>query len=209
MSREELLKATRLPDSGNLTMRLDELESCGFIRKYHQFGMKERNALYQLIDNYTLFYYLCIKKNAFSDEHYWANTFTSTSHNAWKGHAFERVCLQHVPQIKAALGISGVQTNVCSWFTHGTEERRGAQIDLVIQRADGFTDLCEMKHSSSTFSIDKEYASNLQNKLEAYHELSKDKRTLHLVMVTTNGIVHNNYFNMVQNEVTMDDLFAI
>ena len=77
------------------------------------------------------------------------------------------------------------------------------------RRADGFTDLCEMKYSSSTFSIDKEYASNLQNKLEAYHELSKDKRTLHLVMVTTNGITHNSYFNIVQNEVTMDDLFAV
>ena len=25
-----------------------------------------------------------IKKHAFSDEHYWANAFTSTSHNAWK-----------------------------------------------------------------------------------------------------------------------------
>ena len=72
--------------------------------------------------------------NAFSDEHYWANTFTSTSHNAWKGHAFKRVCLQHVPQIKPALGIAGVQTNVCSWFSRGTEERRGAQIDLVMQR---------------------------------------------------------------------------
>ena len=72
--------------------------------------------------------------NAFSNEHYWANTFTSTSYNAWQGHAFERVCLQHVPQIKAALGIAGVQTNVCSWFSRGTEERRGAQIDLVMQR---------------------------------------------------------------------------
>ena len=42
--------------------------------------------------------------------------------------------LQHVPQIKAALGIAGAQTNVCSWFSRGTEERRGAQIDLVMQR---------------------------------------------------------------------------
>jgi hypothetical protein len=49
----------------------------------------------------------------------------------------------------------------------------------------------------------------MQNKLDAYKELSKDKRTLHLVMVTTNGIAHNNYFNMIQNEVTMDDLFVM
>ena len=30
---------------------------------------------------------------------------------------------------------------------------------------------------------------------------------VHLVMVTTNGVAHNNYYNMIQNEVTMDDLF--
>ena len=207
MAREEILRVCKLTDGGTFSTILEELEECGFIRRFASADTAETNALYQLIDNFTLFYYMCIKKNAFSDEHYWTNTFTSTSHNAWKGHAFERVCLQHIPQIKAALGISGVQTNVCSWFTHGTEERRGAQIDLVIQRADGFTDLCEMKHSSSIFSIDKEYASNLQNKLEAYQELSIDKRTVHLVMVTTNGTVHNSYFNMVQNEVTMDDLY--
>ena len=98
---------------------------------------------------------------------------------------------------------------MCSWFTRGTAERRGAQIDLVIQRADGFTDICEMKHSTKIFTIDKKYASDLQNKLDAYQELSKDNRTLHLVMVTTYGVARNSYFNMVQNEITMDDLFAM
>ena len=101
-----------------------------------------------------------------------------------------------------------VQTNVCSWSARGTGRRRGAQIDLVIQRADDFTDLCELKHSSSAFTIDKDYAEELQNKIGAYQELSKDKRTLHLVMVTTNGVVRNSYYNLIQNEVTMDDLFA-
>ena len=55
-----------------------------------------------------------------------------------------------------------------------------------------------MKHSSNIFTIDKDYAANLQNKLDAYQELSKDKRTLHLVMVTTNGVAHNSNFNMIQ-----------
>jgi hypothetical protein len=49
-----------------------------------------------------------------------------------------------------------------------------------------------MKHSVNTFTIDNDYAKDLQNKLDAYSELSKDKRTLHLVMITTNGIAHNN-----------------
>ena len=66
-----------------------------------------------------------------------------------------------------------------------------------------------MKHSVKAFTIDKDYAKDLQNKLDAYQDLSKDKRTLHLVMVTTNGIVHNSYYNMVQKEITMDDLFAV
>lgn len=52
-------------------------------------------------------------------------------------------------------------------------------------------------------------ACDLQNKHDAYQEFSKDKRTLHLVMVTTNGVMHNNYYNMVQNEIVMDDLFAV
>ena len=185
------------------------MEEGGFIRRFASADTSDSNAIFQLTDNYTLFYYLCIKKNAFSDEHYWSNTFTSAFHNAWKGHAFERVCLGHVRQIKAALGISGVQTNLCSWFTRGTSDRRGAQIDLVIQRADGFTDLCEMKHSANVFTIEKDYEKELQNKVDAYRELSKDKRTLHLVMVTTHGVTRNSNYNIIQNEVTMDDLFAI
>ena len=209
MTREEILKAGKLSDGGTFSTILEELEECGFIRRFASADSTEKNAMYQLIDNYTLFYYLCIKKNAFNDEHYWSNTFTSTFHNVWKGHAFERVCLQHILQIKATLGISGVQTNVCSWFARGTDERRGAQIDLVIQRADGFTDLCEMKHSDYVFTIDKDYANDLQNKLGAYQELSKDRRTPHLVMVTTNGVTHNSNYNLIQNEITIDDLFAI
>ncbi|MBO5626859.1 MAG: AAA family ATPase [Prevotella sp.] len=208
MTREEILSASKLSDGGTFSTILEELEESGFIRHFASADKAETSAMYQLIDNYTLFYYRCIKKNAFSDEHYWTNTLASASHNTWKGHAFERVCLQHVPQIKSALGISGVQTNVCSWFSRGTAERQGAQIDLVIQRADGFTDICEMKHSGNVFTIDHNYAKVLQNKVDAYRDLSKDKHTLHLVMITTHGVAHNNYYNMVQNEITMDALFA-
>ena len=209
MTREEILNESKLADGGSFSSVLDELEECGFIRRFADSDTQATNAMYQLIDNYTLFYYYCIKKNAFSDEHYWSHSCTSPSHNTWKGHAFERVCIQHVQQIKSALGISGVMTNVCSWVSRGTKVKRGAQIDLIIQRADGFTDICEMKHSSGVFSIDKKYAGELQNKLDVYQEQSKDKNTIHLVMVTTCGVARNSYYNMIQNEVTMDELFAI
>ena len=65
-----------------------------------------------------------------------------------------------------------------------------------------------MKLAADSFSIDNDYAGDLQNKLNAYQTFSKDKRTLHLFMVTTNGVAYNAHYNMVQNEITMDDLFA-
>lgn len=209
ITRDDILRESKISDGGTFSIILEELEECGFIRRFASADTAETKALYQLIDNYTLFYYLCIKNNSFSDERYWSNTINSAAYNVWKGLAFERVCLQHISQIKAALGISGVQTNVCSWFARGSANRHGAQIDLILQRADGLTDICEMKHASNVFKIDKDYANNLQNKLDAYREISKDKRALHLVMVTTKGIAHNAYYNMIQSEVTMDDLFAL
>ena len=102
--------------------------------------------------------------------------------------------------------VSADYTNIFAIFVADSHQR--AQIDLVMQRADGFTDICEMKHSENIFTIDNDYAKDLQNKLDVYREFSKDKRTPHLVLVTTNGVAHNNYYNMVQNEITQDELFT-
>lgn len=79
---------------------------------------------------------------------------------------------------------------------------------MIIQRADGFTNICEIKHSVNVFTIDRDYAQDLQNKFEAYRGLSKDKRTVHIVMITTNGVAHNSHYNIVQKEIVMDDLFT-
>ena len=111
MTREELLVSTHQTNSGGFSARLDELESCGFIRKYYEFGKKKKNALYQLIDNFTLFWFKFMEIRP-NDIHFWQNQTNMPARNAWAGLAFERVCLQHVDQIKNALGISGVLTIV-------------------------------------------------------------------------------------------------
>lgn len=107
MTREELIATTGLADSGTLTKRLANLESCGFVRKYLPFGRSAKGALYQLTDHLTLFA-LRFLRGRVTDEGYWSNTTNTPARNAWCGVAFERVCLSHVPQIKAALGVSGV-----------------------------------------------------------------------------------------------------
>ena len=57
MTREEIMTAIDKPSNGTLSKVLDELEYCGFIRKYSGYGKKTKQAIYQLVDNYTLFYF--------------------------------------------------------------------------------------------------------------------------------------------------------
>ena len=104
MTREEIITATKIPNSGDLTTKLEELESCGFIRKYNAFGMKKKNAIYQLMDCFTLFYFKFLKSEP-TDEHFWTNQINTPAVNTWLGLAFERVCMEYVDQIKFKLGI--------------------------------------------------------------------------------------------------------
>ena len=49
---------------------------------------------------------------------------------------------------------------------------------------------------------------NLLKKKSIFIEKSKTKKTVFLTMVTTYGVVRNQYYkNLIQNEVTMDALF--
>lgn len=62
MLRKDILDATGLSDNTTFSNALQELEQCGFIRKFMPIGGKSKNAIYQLMDNYTLFYFDFIKK---------------------------------------------------------------------------------------------------------------------------------------------------
>ena len=209
MTREELLKATRLSDSGNFTTRLEELENCGFLRKYHQYGMKERSAVYQLIDNFTLFYYKFLEEKP-SDEHYWSNQINTPQINAWCGLAFERVCLEHVPQIKQALGISGVLSEAYSWSCKKDEENGiyGSQIDLMIVRKDQVINLCEMKYSGKKYTITAKVDEEIGRKASDLVSVTETRYAIHPIMVTPYGIADGSYTGNIQSVITTDDLFS-
>ena len=53
----------------------------------------------------------------------------------------------------------------------GDDGHVGAQIDLLIMRADNVVNLCEMKFASTSYTIDKEEAEKLQTRIES---LKKD-----------------------------------
>lgn len=208
MTREEILEAANKESNGALSKVLDELEYCGFIRKYNDYGKKTKQAIYQLIDNYTLFYFKFILQNENNDEHFWSASIDSAMHRAWSGLAFERLCLAHIQQIKAGLGIAGVLSNVYAWRKEADENGKGTQIDLLIDRNDQVINICEMKYSLSEYVIDAEYERNLRNKKNAFINATNTHKAIHLTMVTTYGVRKNTHYGIVQNEILLDDLFV-
>ncbi len=142
------------------------------------------------------------------DENYWSNTTLSPVQAVWRGLAFERVCLQHVRQLKRALQIGGVVTHVCSW-RHVPDEVhvRGGQIDLLIDRADGVIDVCEMKYSPDKYVPDKRSDEELRRRLAVFSEVAAPRKSVRAVLVTPFGLEENAYSGRYSNVVTFDELF--
>lgn len=208
MTREEIINAAKISNSGDLTTKLEELESRGFIRKYYAFGMKKKNAIYQLMDCFTLFYFKFLKSQP-TDEHFWTNQINTPLVNTWMGLAFERVCMEHIEQIKVKLGISGVLTEVNSWYCKADLDNGvfGSQIDMLIVRKDQVINLCEMKYSQSEYTITEKVDRNIRNKINDLITVSGTKYAIYPTIITTYGLVENSYSQEVQSVVTMDDLF--
>jgi len=50
-------------------------------------------------------------------------------------------------------------------------------------------------------------ANNKFKKIEAFRQELMPRKAIHLLMLTTFGVKQNLYSGIVQNEVTLDDLF--
>ena len=210
MTRMELLAAGGFEDNGSFSDILKDLEWCGFIRSYSMMGYKKKSDLFQLIDHYTLFYYEYIDGQR-QGANYWKSMLGTPKYNTWCGLAFERTCLWHIDQIKKQLGISGILTNEYAWRCSGDESKnlRGVQIDLLIDRSDGIIDICEMKYSKEPYVISADYGRELQRKRDVLAEMTGTGSAIHTIMVTTEGVVHNEDWGEIQAEVNLDNLFEL
>lgn len=199
LTRKELVKKISIKDGGGLNRALSELELSDFIRKYNSFGKRKRDTIYQLVDPFALFYHHHISKS--SGSKYWLTQINTPKLNTWQGNAFEMICLLHADQIKEALGISGVHTEVSAWWG------KNAQIDLIIDREDRVINLVEIKFSISPYEINKRYDNVLKTKVSEFQKYAKTNKALWLTMMTTYGLKDNAYAGNVQNTLTLKDLF--
>lgn len=205
LTRDEIVQETKLSNGGGFTRLLTELEESGFIRKYQPFAKKSRNSLYQLIDFFSLFHLRFMQQHRNAEKNYWLKMIDSPKHRAWSGYAFEQVCLTHVDEIKNALGIAGVETQVSAW--RSTSSADAAQIDLVIDRRDATINLCEMKFSINPFAVDKKYNNVLFAKRGIFKSETETRKSVLITMITTFGLLQNSYAANMDNDLDMNIFF--
>ena len=209
LTRKEILEKTGMKSGNKITIILNNLEYSGFIRPYSQPTKKSEKKIeiiYQLVDAFSLFYFRFMHNNNFRDEKFWTNTINKPQHNAWVGLSFEIVCLLHVKEIKKKLEVLGVQSSEYAWRSKNSEP--AVQIDLLLDRADNIVNVCEIKYSNMPFTIDKEYEEKLRIKVETFRLKIMPRKAIHLLMITTFGVKQNKYCGIIQNEVTIEDLFV-
>lgn len=114
----------------------------------------------------------------------------------------------HVNQVKAALGISGVYTRQSSWKFRGDDTLPGAQIDMLIDRADQVIHLCKAKFTRDNFTVNKQYAAQLRLRKTVFKQATQTKKAVFVTLLTTHPALQNKYYlEEIDSEITPDDLF--
>ncbi|MBX3417549.1 MAG: ATP-binding protein [Pirellulaceae bacterium] len=209
LTREQLLAKAKLTSGGGVTKAIEELRLSGFVSESHPLDKKAKGSLLRLTDEFSVFYWHWMHSTAAMNS--WMRQSTSRRYEAWCGYAFESICFKHLEAIRREIGIADVQTQAASWrhTPQSGSDDEGAQIDLLLDRADHCINICEIKFADQPFVISKSYARLLERKLRVFRKYSGRHETLFLTMITPYGIAPNRYSeDLVTNQVVLNDLFV-
>ena len=210
LSRLDILKATNLPDGGGTSTCLEELESSGFITAYPSFEKKKKDLIYRLTDEYSLFYLKFIENQDIQSADNWKHLSQTQSFNSWSGYAFEGICLKHIPQIKKALGISGIYTEASTFYQKGQDDEKGVQIDLLLDRNDNTINLFEIKFYKEKYALTKTKADNFEAKRTLFKQYSGSKKQIFLSFISVFGISENEHSrSLIDNSFDVNVLFDV
>ena len=206
-TRAELAQRTGLSPNGEFSKMLKALIGSDFVARYVPFGSSAREEHYRLSDPFCWFWLHFKESKLVKQTDYWQRHLHESELIAWRGLAFEEVCLLHVPQIKQALGIRSVASEESAFSTRGSGPDDGLQIDLLINRADDVVNLCEMKFCQTPFTVTKAYHQKLSQRIETMARHFPD-RTFMLTYVGNAPLQQNEYADIFSAALTADDLFA-
>ena len=204
MKRTECQKTLKVSGS-TFTRALDNLIKCGYVIEYTR-NYEPRNPQYiQLIDPFLLFHFHFLSKGEKQLTSYDDLSSDIGRYNDWRGTAFEMLCLIHAGKIKKALGIAGVKTDMFPW--NCTVKNKKAQIDIVIERADNITNLCELKYTDEPYKMTDEADKALIKKRDIFKEMTETKQTLRIVLISAHGISGTAHTEHISEVITLDDMF--
>lgn len=206
-SRREIAEKTGINPNGEFTKMLKALIGSDFVCKYVPFGASSKEERYKLTDLFCWFWLHFKESKRVSQEDYWQHHLRESEVAAWRGVAFEEVCLRHVKQIKQALQIGAVSSTESAYVTKGDEKTEGMQIDLVIDRNDDVVNLCEIKFSKSPYVISQAYASRLATRQETLEKSVRNK-TFMLTYIGNSPLAENEYADIFPCQLTSEDLFV-
>ncbi|MFK7983629.1 MAG: ATP-binding protein [Saprospiraceae bacterium] len=209
LTRNKIIRLGKFNDGGKIQTVLEELLQSGFISTYRPFAKKKKEKLYRLTDEYSLFYLQFMEGKELEGANTWQHLSQTQAYKIWSGYAFESICLKHVPQIKQALQIGGIYSLSSSYYKKGTKEKKGLQIDLLIDRNDQTINLFEVKFYNETFIMTKAYAAHLRDKMGVFRHNTQTRKQLSWIFLSTFGLKANQHSSsIIAKDLTMDDLFT-
>ena len=205
-TRKEIIEKLHLSNGSRISKVLHALTAEDFVIRYVPFGTSKREVHYKLTDPFCLFWLHFVEGNSGFAEDYWQQRVTSQPVAVWRGYAFENLCFNHIPQIKRALGISGVITTASAWSKR-SDDQEGAQIDLLLSRNDNVVNMCELKYYGTDFTVDLNYYKKILHRQELLLKEISPKCSVHSTLITTYGLKRNEYSGVFLKVITLDDLF--
>jgi AAA+ ATPase superfamily predicted ATPase len=198
MTRDEILHVKGISSGGQFSKSLLELIESGFVEQYQSYRSKRKITRYRIFDEFCLFHLQFMHQNKGVN---WIQLSAKNEYHIWSGYAFELICYKHVSNIKKELRCDQIQSVDFSW------NNLNAQIDLVIDRKDDITILCELKFYNDVFYIDANYAQKLRMKESEYRRETKTKKAVYTMMLSTYGIKGSHALGSVVKSIKMDVLF--
>lgn len=206
-TRNQIAEQLEINKTGSFSRAIEELIISDFVEENVPFGKKKRDSFYRTIDEFSVFYHRFIKPNRKYSPGLWQQLAASQSYKIWAGYAFESLCHKHIYQIKNALGIAAVYTEISSLRVPARDGQSGFQIDLIIDRKDDSINLCEIKFHNGPFLINKKHYTELIEKRRRFIEFTGTKKQVFMTLITNHELVKNAYASEIADaEITLEDL---
>ncbi len=213
-SKKDIEKHLNTRGGGNLTNVLRDLELCGFIDRYVPYQMDSNSSLvrYCIADSYLRFYFKFIapiadriQQGDYSQAP--LHALNNESYQKWLGLSFERFCRKHSQMIANIIGFSAVRYKSGAFFNRTTiKKEEGYQIDLIFDRADHVTTICEIKYTKSKTGT--EIVEEFERKLRLLTDVGS--KTIEKVLITASGatdaLLATAYFDRI---ITLEDIFSV